>query len=102
MPGKDQKDDYCVDMYESILMLKDAEQCRRFFEDLCTFKELKAIEQRYRVAKMLYEGKVYTEIVKETNASSATISRVNRMINYGNDALVSIFDERKNAGSDQD
>lgn len=91
--GKDS--DYCVEMYKSILQLEDLEQCRRFFQDLCSMTELAAMEQRYTVAKMLYEGRVYTEIGNETRASSATISRVNRMLNYGENALREIFDKEK-------
>ena len=91
--GKDS--DYCVEMYEGILRLENLEQCRRFFQDLCSMTELAAMEQRYTVAKMLYEGRVYTEIGNETRASSATISRVNRMLNYGENALREIFDKEK-------
>ena len=91
--GKDS--DYCVEMYKSILQLENLEQCRRFFQDLCSMTELAAMEQRYTVAKMLYEGRVYTEIRNEARASSATISRVNRMLNYGENALREIFDKEK-------
>ena len=91
--GKDS--DYCVEMYKSILQLEDLEQCRRFFQDLCSMTELAAMEQRYTVAKMLYEGRVYTEIGNETRASSATISRVNRMLNYVENALREIFYKEK-------
>ena len=78
-------------LYESILRLKDLDQCERFFSDLCSMTELSAMEQRFMVAKMLYEGKVYTEIYEKTHASSATISRVNRALNYGADALREVF-----------
>ena len=93
--AKEKDSDYCTEMYESILRLENLEQCRRFFQDLCSMTELTAMEQRYTVAKMLYEGKVYTEIGNKTRASSATISRVNRMLNYGENAMREIFDKEK-------
>lgn len=71
-------------LFDAILSLKDSEECYRFFEDLCTSAELKAMSQRLVVAKMLAEKKVYTEIVKETGASTATISRVKRSL-FDND-----------------
>ncbi len=70
-------------LYESLLHLKDAEECRRFMEDLCTVTELKAMRQRIEVAMYLREGLIYQEILKRTGASSATISRVNRCLQYG-------------------
>lgn len=79
------------ELYETILNLKDLDQCERFFKDLCSITELNAMEQRFMVAKMLYEGKVYTEICEKTHASSATISRVNRALNYGENALREVF-----------
>lgn len=74
-------------LYEHIVKLKTAEECSRFFEDLCAITELYAIEQRFDVAKMLHEGMVYTAILSNTGASSATVSRVNRVLNYGTGAL---------------
>ena len=65
-------------LYETILKLKDAEECRRFFEDLCTPVELRSMEQRFDVAVYLQQGKVYLDILEKTGASSATISRVRR------------------------
>ncbi|MDY3014233.1 MAG: YerC/YecD family TrpR-related protein [Evtepia sp.] len=70
-------------LYESLLQLKDAEECRRFMEDLCTVNELKAMTQRIEVAMYLREGMIYQDILKRTGASSATISRVNRCLQYG-------------------
>lgn len=70
-------------LYESILELKTMEECRAFFDDLCTVGELRAMEQRYDVATLLDEGLVYTEILERTGASSATISRVNRVFSFG-------------------
>ena len=71
-------------LFDAVLSLKNREECYRFFEDLCTSAELKAMSQRLLVAKMLTEKKVYTEIVKETGASTATISRVKRAL-FDND-----------------
>ena len=71
------------DLFESILNLKDAEECRLFFDDLCTVSELSAMCQRISVAKMLRQNMVYSDIAAKTGASSATISRVARCLNYG-------------------
>ncbi len=76
-----------IAMYEAILQLRDLDECCDFFEDICAMTELRAMEQRFEVARMLKDDKVYTEIKQETNASSATISRVNRMLNYGTGCL---------------
>ena len=70
-------------LYEAILRLQNLDECLRFFEDLCAVTELRTLEQRYAVAGCLLQGKVYSEIRRETGASSATVSRVNRMLNYG-------------------
>ena len=74
-------------LYEHIVKLETAEECCRFFDDLCAVTELRAIEQRFDVAKMLHDGMVYTAILSQTGASSATVSRVNRVLNYGTGAL---------------
>mgnify|MGYP002624323790 CR=1 FL=1 len=79
-------------LYEQIVRLEDVDACYRFFQDLCSISELRAIEQRFDVARLLYEGKVYTEIVEQTGASSATISRVNRALRYGDNGLMDAFD----------
>ena len=71
------------DLFKAILTLESVEDCRKFFEDVCTIKELEAIAQRLDVAKMLSNGKNYQEISKETGASTATISRVAKCLNYG-------------------
>ncbi len=78
-------------LFKAILQLQDMDECYRFFEDLCTVTELKSMSQRIVVAKMLSEGRVYSEIVKETGASTATISRVNRSLEYGCDAYPLVF-----------
>ena len=72
-------------LFEAILTLKSKEECYSFFEDLCTVNELLSLSQRFEVAAMLKEHKTYLEIAEKTGASTATISRVNRSLNYGND-----------------
>lgn len=69
-------------LYKAITTLKTADECRRFFEDLCTVPELNAMSRRLMVAKLLNDNTVYSEIVAKTGASTATISRVNRSLNY--------------------
>ena len=71
------------EMYRAILTLKTESECKTFFEDLCSISEIMALEQRYEVAKRLYNGCIYNEIMEETGASSAIISRVNRSLQYG-------------------
>ena len=88
-------------LYESILQLKDMEECCAFFDDLCTVGELRAMEQRFDVALLLDEGLVYTEILEKTGASSATISRVNRCLNYGGGYRTAL-DNLKKAGKLED
>ncbi|MGI6498135.1 MAG: YerC/YecD family TrpR-related protein [Oscillospiraceae bacterium] len=82
-------------LYEAILMLKDVEECRSFFDDLCTVSELRAMEQRFEVAKLLYDGMIYNDILEKTGASSATISRVNRSLQYGSDGYRVVFERQK-------
>lgn len=72
-------------LFDAILSLKDREECYRFFDDIATMSEIHAFSQRLQVAKMLTEGHTYNNIEKETKASTATISRVRRCINYGSD-----------------
>lgn len=81
--GKKEKSDQ---LYRAILELKDEEECYNFFQDLCTVSELRSMEQRFEVASLLDDGMIYNEILERTGASSATISRVNRCLNYGNDS----------------
>lgn len=78
-------------LYRAVLSLQNMEECDRFFDDLCTVQELKALSQRLQVAKMLRDHQVYSEIVQATGASTATISRVNRSLNYGADGYEAIF-----------
>lgn len=79
------------ELFRAILSLESNEECYRFFEDLMTIKELQSIAQRLAVARMLREGKTYHEIEAETNASAATISRVNKCLLYGADGYQSIL-----------
>ena len=72
-----------MNLYKMILELKDLDECYRFFQDLCTVSELRAMEQRFDVAVLLQKGMIYNEILEQTGASSATISRVNRCLHYG-------------------
>ena len=79
-------------LFDAILCLKDKEECYTFFEDVCTVNELLSISQRFEVAKMLREHRTYLEIAEKTGASTATISRVNRSLNYGNDGYDMVFE----------
>lgn len=81
--------------FEAILTLENVEECYKFFEDVCTVKEMQSIAQRFTVAKMLTEKKVYSDIVAETGASTATISRVNRSLTYGADGYSLVFGRLK-------
>ena len=82
-------------LYESILELKDLDECCAFFDDLCTVGELRALEQRYDVAILLDEGMVYTDILEKTGASSATISRVNQIFSFGAGGFRKMIQRRK-------
>ncbi|MBE6735297.1 MAG: hypothetical protein II572_02280 [Clostridia bacterium] len=79
-------------LFDSILKLETREECYKFFEDLCTVNELKSISQRVVVAKMLTEKRVYSDIVAATGASTATISRVNRSLSYGEGGYDIVFE----------
>ena len=85
-------------LFHAVLELQNMEECYKFFEDLCTVQELKALSQRIHVAKMLSENKVYSDIVAQTGASTATISRVNRSLHYGCDGYEAIFQRLKEKG----
>lgn len=82
-------------LFEAILTLKSKEECYSFFEDLCTVNELLSLSQRFEVAAMLKEHKTYLEIAEKTSASTATISRVNRSLTYGNDGYEMVFSRMK-------
>lgn len=85
------RDELTDQLFTAILSLKDKEQCYRFFEDICTISELKAMTQRLEVARMLDEGCIYETIVEKTGASTATISRVKRCLVYGADGYNSVM-----------
>lgn len=78
-------------LYETILSLKDLDECKRFFSDLCTVAELRSMEQRFEVALLLSDGMIYNDILERTGASSATISRVNRSLQYGADGYQTVL-----------
>lgn len=79
------------DLFEAILSLETQEECYRFFEDLCTVKEIKAMSQRYEVARLLIQKKTYSEIEESTGASTATISRINRTLQFGADGYAVVL-----------
>ena len=83
-------------LFDAILSLENKEECYSFFEDLCTINELLSLSQRYEVASMLKNKKTYLEIAEKTGASTATISRVNRSLNYGNDGYELVFNRIPN------
>ena len=82
-------------MYEAILSLSSVEECMNFFDDLCSVTELQAMEQRFQVAVCLNDGMIYNDILAQTGASSATISRVNRSLQYGKDGYAVVFERLK-------
>ncbi len=90
------KDKNVDDLFNAVLCLDNLEECYKFFEDLCTVQEVKALAQRLQVAKMLSEKHVYSRIVNDTGASTATISRVKRSLDYGCDGYSIVF-ERMNS-----
>lgn len=89
--GKTIHTDAVDQLFEAILSLKDKEECYTFFEDVCTINELLSLSQRFEVAKMLQQKRTYLEISERTGASTATISRVNRSLAYGNDGYEMVF-----------
>ena len=85
-------------LFEGVLALESVDECYRFFKDLCTDREIRSMAQRYTVARLLTEKHVYNDIVSETGASTATISRVNRSLSDGNNGYALVFgrvDEKK-------
>ena len=82
-------------LYEAILALETPEECRDFFQDLCTVAELRAMAQRLEVAQLLDKGLIYNDILQRTGASSATISRVNRALQYGADGYKTVLPRLK-------
>lgn len=88
-------------LFDAILCLENREECYSFFEDLCTVNELLSLSQRFEVAAMLKQRKTYLAIAEKTGASTATISRVNRSLNYGNDGYEMVFGRMENKASSE-
>lgn len=82
-------------LFEAVLQLENVEECYQFFEDVCTINEIISLAQRFEVAGMLREKQTYNDIAQKTGASTATISRVNRSLNYGNDGYDMVFSRMK-------
>ncbi len=89
-------------LFDAVLCLKSKEECYTFFEDLCTVNELLSLSQRFEVASMLRAQKTYLEIAEKTGASTATISRVNRSLNYGNDGYELVMERMREKQSEED
>ena len=89
------KADDVDELFDAILSLKTREECYRFFEDICTINEVRAIAQRMEVAKLLAEKKTYNEIEEATKASTATISRINKCLVYGAGGYKIALDRKK-------
>ena len=90
------KSEFVNGLFDAILLLKDREECYQFFEDICTVGEIKAMAQRFAVARKLEAGEIYSDIANETGASTATISRVKKCLNYGADGYKLIIKRLKN------
>lgn len=90
--SKNVKSEAVDHLFEAIMTLKNQEEFYAFFEDVCTVNELLSLSQRYEVARMLRQKKTYLDIAEKTGASTATISRVNRSLNYGNDGYDMVFE----------
>ena len=95
------KNEHIDALFRAVLELRDSEECYMFFEDICTVSELNAIAQRLEVARMLRDKKTYSEISEETGASAATISRVNRCLNYGADGYKLILERMTEENGDE-
>ena len=89
-------------LFDAILSLKNREECYTFFEDICTINELLSLSQRFEVANMLTKHNTYLEIAEKTGASTDTISRVNRSLNYGNDGYSMVFSRIEEAEEQKD
>ena len=97
---KNEKREHGDLLYQAILTLKDLDECKKFFSDLCTVAELRAMEQRFEVSMLLSEGMIYNDILERTGASSATISRVNRSLQYGADGYQAVLPRIKEMQGD--
>ncbi|MFI3116176.1 MAG: YerC/YecD family TrpR-related protein [Clostridia bacterium] len=85
-------------LFEGILRLENVDECYDFFEDICTITEILAMKQRFEVATLLNQDMLYSDIVSKTRASTATISRVNKALEYGNDGYKTVLERLKNEG----
>jgi TrpR-related protein YerC/YecD len=92
-------DNSTKELFEAVLTLKTVEECESFFSDLCTVKEIKETSQRFEVAKLLSKGYVYSDIAEKTGASTATISRVNRALNYGEGGYKTVIERLEKSNS---
>ena len=88
-------------LFDTLLCLENREECYTFFEDVCTVNELLSLSQRFEVAGMLRDQNTYLEIAEKTGASTATISRVNRSLNYGNDGYELVYSRMENKNKEQ-
>lgn len=86
------KNTFTDELFEALLLLENADECYRFFNDICTIKEIHTMAQRLKVAKLLRDNKTYNEIEEVTGASTATISRINRFVQYGADGYNLVLD----------
>ncbi len=100
--GKDIHTPAVNQLFSAILTLKTVDECYKFFEDVCTIQELVAISQRFEVATMLTQKKTYLDIAAKTGASTATISRVNRSLTYGNDGYTMVFNRMTDRDGSED
>lgn len=94
------KNEHIDCFFGAVMRLKNIDECYDFFEDLCTVSEIQAMAQRFHVARLLSAGKTYQEISSETGASTATISRINKCLEYGTDGYKTALERLKNAGND--
>ena len=102
MTEKNSRKNETVDaLFDAILSLESREECYAFFEDLCTVKEISDMAQRLQAAKLLLDGATYEQIVKAVEISTATISRVNRSLNYGNDGYELVFGRMEKKETEQ-
>lgn len=90
-----EKRPHAIDMYRAIVTLQDEKECFAFFQDICSNNEMLAMEQRFRVAQMLEEGRTYLEIQEETSASTATISRVGKVLNEGTGVIGQVLERQE-------
>ena len=100
--GKEIRTEAVKQLFDAVLTLDNREECFQFFEDLCTVNELVSLAQRLQVAKMLREDHTYLEVAEKTGASTATISRVNRSLNYGNDGYDLVFSKLTEENESED